>query len=114
MATKLTNTGVEYPNGTTQTVANNNANCSNCSSYANLTSKPTIPANCANCNTSNCANCDNGTTESLGDFSGSEYAQVTKNACCNCSMPRGVQWRLNKSGTSVRLYVSEWNCNCNC
>lgn len=123
MATKLTNTGVEYPNGTTQTVANNNANCSNCSSYTSLTSRPTVPANCSNCSGDvtngtgptlyQCAQCPN-----CGDIQCGAYWKGTAYNSNN-NIINGVEISgIEKTGTSLRNYVYKTyvrtNCNCNC
>ena len=112
MATKLTNTGIEFPDGTAQASrALDYGNCSNCSAYTSLSSRPTIPANCSNCDNAVYA------SQQSNRLTGT-YTQNCDYVFWNCYPTfRNDGYETFKSGTTigVRAYgPNKTNCKCNC
>lgn len=97
MTPKISSTGVEFPDGTTQTSrATDYGNCPNCSSYSSLTNKPGIPNNFSNCSgdvnsATSIAECDN----SMQCYQCSQCHQ-----CYGYSTGGYYTWTVEKTGTS--------------
>jgi hypothetical protein len=96
MAHKITSTGAESPDGTTQTSrATDHGNYSNCLNYNGLTNKLSIPSNFSNYS----GDVNGGTSIATGAHSmpGSQCIQCFQ--CYQCDVYSTYNWAIAKTGT---------------